>query len=190
MNRNAPYFQAAKAALINWNGMTPEAADQFIQTASKAEIEMQTGAHGSVYDASNKIAKELGLNAQEAYQFTQEVLGNSDSTKMLDEVKNRFAILRNQNQELADRLTAGLLLNACDDVHKGWTGRNASPFFGKKDIKDQQYQYNTSEMIGWKEVKSDLLFIEPIAQAVGIEINEDEMKRAYGERVLDYCQYY
>ena len=189
MNKNAPYFQAARAALINWSGLSPEEADKKIQEKSKAEIEMDTGAHGSVYDASNRIAKALGLNDKEAYQFTQEMLGNSESTQMLDEVKERFTIMRSQNPEIADKLTAELLLDACDDVHKGWTGRNASPFFGKKDVKDQQYQYNTSEMIGWKEVKADLLFLAPIANAVGMEIDENAMKQLYGERVLDYCQH-
>jgi hypothetical protein len=189
MNKNAPYFVAAKAALINWNSMSIEDANEFIETKSRAEIEQATGAYGSVYDASNRIAHALGLSDKEAYQFTQEMLGNSDSTAMLDKVKEQFALVKAQCPERAQELTAGLLLDACDDVHKGWTGRNASPFFGKKDIKDQQYQYGTSEMIGWKEVKADLLFLSPIADAVGLEINEDDMKRLYGERVLAYCQH-
>ena len=188
MSRNAPYYQAAKAALINWNGMAPEEATRFIETASKAEIELQTGAHGSVYDAAHRIAREMGLTEKEAYQFTQEMLGMSDSTAMLTEVRNAFETVRRNNPELVDHISANLLLDACDDIHKGWTGRNATPFFGKKDMKDQQYQYATSEMIGWKEVKADLLFLAPIAEAVGIQIDEETMKRVYGERVLAYCQ--
>jgi hypothetical protein len=168
--------------------MSPEEANKLITESPRAEIEMKTGAHGSVYDASYLIARKMGLSEKEAYQFTQEMLGLSDSTAMLTEVRNAFETILRDNPELVKQLSAGLLLDACDQVHCGWTGRNASPFFGKKDMKDQQYQYATSEMIGWKEVKADLLFIEPIANAVGIEIDEEEMKRRYGERVLEYCQ--
>lgn len=189
MNKNAPYFQAAKAALINWNGMSQKEAEQFIDAASRAEIEAATGAYGSVYDAANQVAKSLVLEKQEAYQLSQEMLGNVDTTKMIDDIKSRFEEARRVNPELAKQITTSFLLDVCDSIHKGWTGRNAAPFFGKKDIKDQQYQYNPSEMIGWGEVKADLLFLRPVADALGMEIDEDAMKRMYGERVLDYCQH-
>lgn len=188
MNRNAPYYQAAKAALINWNGMDPVEAQKLIETSSRAEIEAQTGAHGSVYDAAHSIGRGLGLEKEDLYEFTQEVLGFSDSTKMVDEVKNRFEILRTNNCEMADVMTSDLLLNASDEVHKGWTARNATPFFGKKDLKDQQYQYAPLELIGWKEVTSDLLFLRPVAEAVGIQIDENLMREVYRNRVFDYLR--
>lgn len=186
MNRNAPYYQAAKAALINWNGIDPEEAQKIIETKSRAEIENMTGAHGSVYDAANRLGLGLGLTGKDLYNFTREALGQTTETRMMDDVRERFQMLRARNTEIADVMTAKLLLDAIDEVHKGWTGRNATPFFGKKDMKDQQYQYTPLEMIGWKEVESDLLFLRPLAEAVGININEELMRNAYEDRVVEY----
>ena len=175
--------------MVNWQGMTPEEADHFLATSTRAQIEEKTKAHGSVADAARKIGSGLGLEGKELYQFTREMLGQTDSTEMLDEVKRRFELLRSNNPELADKLTANLLLDASDEVHKGWTARNATPFFGKKDSKGQQYQYTPLEMIGWKEVKSDLLFLRPVAEAVGININEDLMRQLYSDRVVEYFKH-
>lgn len=189
MNRNAPYYQAAKAALINWNGMDPVEAQKLIETGSRAEIEAQTGAHGSVYDAANRLGLGLGLTGKDLYDFTREALGQTTETRMIDDVRERFQMLRNHNPEMADIMTADLLLEASDEVHKGWTGRNATPFFGKKDIKDQQYQYNPLELIGFKEVKSDLLFLRPLAEQIGINVDEELLKQRYDARVESYLRH-
>jgi hypothetical protein len=189
MNRNAPYFLASKSALINWNGMAPEEAEHFIATAPLAEIEAATMAYGSVFDAVNKLAQSLELTKDETRQLMDEMFGRTDSTPMADSIKDKLEEAKRVNPELYKKITTGFLLDACDHVHRGWTGRNAAPFFGKKDIKDQQYQYGPSEIIGWKEVKADLLFIKPVADALGIEIDEEAMKRMYSERVLDYCKH-
>lgn len=184
MNRNAPYYLAAKDALINWNGMDPVAAQSMIENSTRAEIEQATGAHGSVFDAAKRIATELGLTPQETVLFTQEMLGTTQSTAQLEEVKGRLAVLSAANPEV-DKMLSSLVLDACDEIHKGWTGRNATPFFGKKDMKDQQYQYSTSEFIGWKEVKADFLFLSPVLDAVGISVSEDVLKATYAERVAE-----
>lgn len=189
MNRNAPYYQAAKDALINWNGMDPAEAQKLIETGSRAEIENMTGAHGSVYDAAHRLGLGLGLTGKDLHDFTEEALGKTVETHMMEEVKARFQILKDHNQTMADTMTADLLLEVSDAVHKGWTSRNATPFFGKKDMKDQQYQYAPLELIGFKEVKSDLLFLKPLAEQVGITINEELLHDRYNERVESYLRY-
>lgn len=189
-NREAPYFQAAKAALINWCGMSQEEAEQKIQTESRAAIEKQTGAHGSVYDAATRIAKEFSLDEKQTVGFINEVLGKTKETEMTELIKGKIETIKNNPyvSDLADRLEAKLALETCDAIHKGWTGRNSTPFFGAKDAKDQQYQYTPSEFIGWGEVKADLLFLKPVADSVGLNIDEASMKELYAERVVDYLE--
>lgn len=42
------------------------------------------------------------------------------------------------------------------------------------------------ELIGWKEVKSDLLFLNPILQSMGINIREEDLEKTYDDRVKDF----
>lgn len=42
------------------------------------------------------------------------------------------------------------------------------------------------ELIGWKEVKSDLLFLNPILQSMGVNIREEDLERAYDDKVKDF----
>ena len=43
-----------------------------------------------------------------------------------------------------------------------------------------------SELIGWKEAKADLLFVRPIFEAAGIEVNEEELEQVYNSRVKEF----
>lgn len=186
INREAPYFQTAKIALIQWNGKTPEEADKILSEQSVAEIENQVGARGSMTDAVMHIGEKLGLSTYESYILTQEVLGLTTSRTMTD-----LAISKVQ-QELASRdlegskeFAADLLISTADATHKGWTERNSGVFFGKKDIKDQQYQFATSDFIGFKEVQSDLFFITPIAEAIHLPVNSEELLREYHDVTVE-----
>ena len=38
-------------------------------------------------------------------------------------------------------------------------------------------------MIGWKETKSDLLFVSPILEAIGVNVNEEVLEAYYDKRV-------
>ena len=41
-------------------------------------------------------------------------------------------------------------------------------------------------MIGWKEAKADLLFVEPILNSMGISIDEKQLEQEYNSRVETY----
>lgn len=89
INREAPYFKAAKIALIQWNGKTPEEADKFLAEKSVSEIERAIIARGSMTDAAMHIGEKLGLSTYESYVFTQEVLGLTSSTTMTNLVSKK-----------------------------------------------------------------------------------------------------
>jgi hypothetical protein len=43
-------------------------------------------------------------------------------------------------------------------------------------------------LIGWNEVRSDLLFLTPVLEAVGVSVNEEVLSQAYHERVSNYME--
>lgn len=186
INRNAPYFETAKIALMQWSGKTLEEAEKFVAEKSMAEIEHAVVAYGSMSDAAMHIGGKLGLNAYESYVFSQEVLGRTASTAMTDLVHRKIQEeLASRSVEDAKQFASDLLISTADATHAGWTARKSGDFHGAKDRKDQQYQYTTSDFIGFKEVQSDLFFITPIAESIGLPVNSEELLQAYHDVTVE-----
>lgn len=187
LNRKAPYFKVAEAALINWNGMSPENARGACESWSWEKLEGECWASGSVASAAKSIGKYFGLNEQEQGAFVQEVLGKTDATPLLDGIADKVNAIM-QNPELANvgmHTMSNVVLDTIDDVHSQWMKDNAGQFFGKKEARGQQYQYLPTEMIGWREAKADLLFIEPICQSINVPVDQGLLQSMYEGRVED-----
>lgn len=67
-------------------------------------------------------------------------------------------------------------------VHDGWVRDNIKKF----NAREKKHQHMPSELIGWKEVKADLLFVRPIFEAAGLDVNEEELEQLYNGRVKDF----
>ena len=48
--------------------------------------------------------------------------------------------------------------------------------FNKKCDRKQLRQYAPLELIGWNEVKSDLLFLNPILKSIDVNVNDIKFK--------------
>lgn len=86
------------------------------------------------------------------------------------------------------RMDLDLMYDTLACVHNGWAQDNASLFFAKKQDRGQQYQYLPLELIGWNEVKNNLLFVEPILEKIGINIEEKELKDYYEQHVNKFLR--
>lgn len=165
-----PYYRVAKEALMKWNGLTEEQANEFIEKSDFEEIESQIGARNSMIYAIEELAKIIGLNEEEKQEFSKEIFGEVENQTIIEKAKNIQDTNRDANKEVLDMLRA---------VHDGWVKDNGHKFFAR----DKKIQHLPLEFIGWKEVKSDLLFVKPIAEAVGINVDEKQLEKAYDERV-------
>lgn len=182
-----PYYIVAKDALMNWNGLTEEQADKIIEESSFEEIEGQIGARNSITNAVYSIGQSLKSGDKSTEHLLDRVLGIDDSfdalglwTKMLDSGDTTYAsqsyLSYKRNRQ------AMLVLDAMEAVHNGWVKDNAGQFFGKKADQRKQYQYLPIELIGWKEAKSDLLFIKPIVEFIGGECIEEDIKSLWEKK--------
>ena len=173
-----PYQNVAKAALMNWNGLTEEQANQKIQTESVQELESQVYAMSSMEHATLGVANELGLGEEEKEQLWNAVINGPENAEIFSTVA--------QN---ANGFTNEQILNVLSTIHDGWVIDNSSDkTFQKKVDREQLRQYAPLELIGWNEVQSDLLFLNPILSSIGVSVNENQLSASYHERVAKYFE--
>lgn len=173
-----PYKNVAKAALINWNGLSEEEANAIIQTESVQELENQVYAMGSMKYAVVGIAKQAGLNEEETTKFFEAVINGPENAEI-------FGIVSEKMQGFTEEQKLGVLTT----IHDGWVVDNSSEkTFNKKVDRQQLRQYAPLELIGWNEVRSDLLFLNPVLASVGVQVDEVALAQAYHNRVANYME--
>lgn len=173
-----PYQNVAKAALVNWNGLSEGEAEVKIQNESVKELEEQVGAMNSIKYAVIGIAKQAGLNETETTNFFEAVVNGPEDAEIFREVANKVQGFTNEQE-----------LDVLSIIHDGWVVDNSNEkTFNKKVDRQQLRQYAPIELIGWNEVESDLLFLNPILSSVGVKVDEEQLSVAYHKRVEDYMK--
>ena len=173
-----PYQNIAKKALINWNGLTEQEATEKINNETVEQLESQVYAMDSVKFAVIGIGKEIGLTEEEITNFFTVVVNGPENSELFNLISSKISGISEQQK-----------LNILSVIHDGWVVSNSSEKkFNKKVDRQQLRQYAPLELIGWNEVKSDLLFLEPILSSVGVSVNEETLQKAYYERVADYLE--
>ena len=182
-----PYYMAAKEALMNWNGLSEEEAVKKINTESFDEIEAQVYAQSSMEAAMEGIAKYIGIPKN---RFEEKLLFDDladliyegrFNTPLRNSIKNVVRRNSEANGKGKDDYN-DLIMSTLFEVHDAWVRNNSKKF----NSRDKKYQHMPSELIGWKEVKADLLFVKPIFEAMGIEVNEEELEKVYNARVKEF----
>lgn len=169
-----PYYQVAKQALMKWDGLTEEKAKAVIASQTFAQIDSQVYAKGSMDYAIEGICKTLHLSDSQKSKLTEFVYdGNNQEfiTELLGNTAESAGISQNS-----------LVMSTLFRVHDGWVKDNAKKF----NVRDKKYQHMPSELIGWEEVKSDLIFVRPIFEDAGVEIDEDALHKEYNRRVKEF----
>ena len=84
--------------------------------------------------------------------------------------------LRNEDTDKAREVenAVNLIMDTLFHVHDGWVKDNVKKF----NAREKKHQHMPSELIGWNEAKADLLFVRPIFEAAGIEVNEEELEQS------------
>lgn len=171
-----PYQNVAKEALINWNGLSEEEATTKINTESVEQLEGQVYALDSVKYAVIGLAKQINLEEEKTIDFFDAVVNGPTDAQIFVDVKNKSQGLSEEKQ-----------LEILATIHDGWVKNNANEkTFNKKVDRQQLRQYAPIDLIGWNEVRNDLLFLKPILASVGVQVNEQQLSQTYHERVNQY----
>ncbi|MGN1201246.1 MAG: hypothetical protein ACI4R8_03205 [Candidatus Caccovivens sp.] len=166
------YRTIAKNALMSWNGLSEEEASQVVENSNFENLENQVWAKTSIKSAVFAISAYLNLN--NGAEFESAVLGQ-DNPEMTDKQEN---VLNEVAKKARDVDVADMTIYALKCIHDGWVVDNAKKFV-KEGREAKKYQHLPLEMIGWKEATADLLFLEPILNDIGLEVNKDKLKSAY-----------
>ena len=193
------YKQIARDALMSWNDLTEEEATQKVQESSNEELEQQVGAEGSINNALKGFQKYSQEYFKNIYGAGQPI--SEHDIELFKEVimtgKYRNGPVRDFYYIMMQKIgfdgdftrTKELVLSILSTIHDGWVKDNAKLFFTKKADRGQQFQYLPLELIGWEEVKSDLVFLRPILKDMGLDLfTEEELESAYNERVQAFLK--
>lgn len=173
-----PYQNVAKAALINWNDLSEEEANTKIENETIQQLEGQVYAMNSMKYAVIGIAEQTALTEEEAINFFDAVINGPENSIIFETVSQK-----------AQNFTDAQKLAVLSTIHDGWVKDNSSEkTFNKKVDRQQLRQYAPLELIGWNEAKSDLLFLNPILNSIGVQVNEQQLSQAYHTSVADYME--
>ena len=178
-----PYRKVAMDALINWNGMNESDALKIVTTESFDELDSRCYAESSVSCAALKLAQILGLSDNGCAEFVDVVLAK-DHVEIEEYDKLHYSRaqkawrdrVKNDNYEI---------LNILSEIHDKWVEGNASKF-NKEGREGKRYQHLPIELIGWKEAKADLLFVKPVLNAIGVEVNEEKLQTEFNRHCAEY----
>ena len=186
-----PYRKVAEKALYEWNYKYAEEyqdnqdaalkrAHDEAETLSFEELESNVWAQGSMTYAIEGIAnylKEQGmeLTPEEIEQYKKAVFEGPENAEIFKTVQDRIGQLEDPNK---------LMISTLSDIHDGWVKDNQKKFFAR----EKKHQHMPLELIGWNEVKSDLLFLRPILEASGLEIDESTLEGTYKDTVLKFLE--
>lgn len=189
-----PYRKVAKEALMSWNGLSEEEASDKVRYEDFDELEGQVYAKDSMQYAIDGIIKYSKKEGISEIDFNDkdniEILNRSkerlekyifgDDRFSYSQVLNGEEInLRREMFFLKDINPEELALTCLESIHDGWVKDNQKKFMAR----EKKHQHMPLELIGWKEAKSDLLFLRPILEATGIEVDEQKLEKAYNDKV-------
>lgn len=197
------YKQIAKDALMSWNGLSEEEATKVVQESSNEELESQVYAQGSIDAAikgfqkysqeylKNKNGYEQPISEQDMETFKEIIMTgdyrNGSTNDFFETVKKQMGLGReNTDEKQIAEDTRNMVISVLSTIHDGWVHDNQKKFFAR----DKKYQHMPIELIGWKEAKSDLLFLKPILEAMDLSayISEEDLEKAYNQRVQAFLE--
>ncbi len=183
---DVPYHKAAKEAIMAWNGASEEEATAAIESQSYDQLENQCWATGSMESGLKgmlKYLQEQGVDVSDINpdDLHADVFGPAEATESVAQT-GALAALGEKIKGL--EAPEALVVDTLSTIHDDWTRSpgNAKKFFAR----DKKYQHMPIELIGWKEAKSDLLFLKPILEGAGVEVSDDELQISYYERVAAF----
>ena len=175
-----PYKEIALYALVKWNGVEEDKALEMIDTLSNEELEGQVWASGSVNHAIDSIALKLGLSEEDKKAFSDACYNGPENAPIFNKVGSLI-----NNQKDKEKFVLGIL----SDIHDGWVVDNSSEkTFNKKKDRKQLRQYLPLPLIGFNEVKSDLIFLKPILASCGLDTDSLRLEGAYHGQLQDFIQ--
>lgn len=173
-----PSREIAKRAKMAWDGLSEEEATIEANKGTGKDAIDSVWAGKSVSDAIEGICTELNLTEEEKEELIKATYDGPENEELFNTVVSKI-----QSHPEKERM----IINILSGIHDGWVVDNAGRFDEKLE-KGQARQYAPLELIGWNEATSDLLFLEPILNSLGVEVNMELLQNEFYKRLAEYVE--
>lgn len=163
-----------KDALINWDydhetmEEKEKAAEERLATIENPEIGepiYNDVVNGSVESAIRGLKEVLKLDDEMVKKLREDIVTKNEvSPEVAEKLHNLFS-----NEKLLDVLSL---------IHDGWVKENGNKFEGRP----KNYQFVQLELLPFEEAVADLLFIKPILEAAGIQVDMERLEKDFSRR--------
>lgn len=159
-------------AKMRWDNLTlDQARDEVLKKHSGRDIS-DSITYGSEMSSIEAIQKMCNLT-------------NEQKEKLIEDVYTKNQI----SSDLAEKIRINMgesieknILEILSQIHDNWVQNNGSKFQARK----KDYQFVDLKLLPFNEVESDLIFLQPILEAVGIEINLLKLKETFFSMQNEY----
>ena len=165
MENNSIEMKIAKIAASNWGQQEPTTIEEAKGITWGSEVVAINGMARVLKLDSEDVEKLVGTKEQDGEIYTQEVISEDIASKI------RSAISRSDKNES--------VLEILSTIHDEWVKNNSNNFLkvnDKGERRNKERQFVPLELLDWGEVQSALLFLKPILEASGIELDEKELR--------------
>lgn len=162
-------MKIAKTAAENWGQNEPQNLD---------EAKAITG--GSEVSSIKGIISVLGLDPSLEVQllddiYNKETISPGIAEKIQFAMKDKADVFQSSDKLVIDMLSI---------IHDSWVKNNPNKFL--QEGRNKEYQFAPLMLLNWPEAKSDLLFIKPILEAAGIELDEEALKDQFEVMQMEF----
>jgi len=173
--KNTVMGQITRDALMNWNGLGLEDAEKQVQEYGSADIASNNVTYGSELNSIKGIAQAIGLTEEQTKQLVADInTQDRVSPELASEISARI-----QSKGLEQTI-----IEILDVVHDSWVKDNPNKF----EARPKNYQFVTLKLLDFKEASLDLLFLQPILEACGLNINTMALKDEFLQEQEQYLQ--
>lgn len=156
-------------ALMNWNGLSKSEAIEKTEELGNAERASNEVTYGSEMASIDGISQILGLSKEEIEIMTSDInTRDAVSEELASKVKN----------QLEEKGLNASVIEILSVIHDNWVKSNGNKFEDPKRM-GKLYQFVDLKLLDFNEAKLDLLFLRPILEANGIEIDEVALQQEF-----------
>lgn len=156
-------------ALMNWNGLSKSEAIEKTEELGNAERASNEVTYGSEMASIDGISQILGLSKEEIEIMTSDInTRDAVSEELASKVKS----------QLEEKGLNASVIEILSVIHDNWVKSNGNKFEDPKRM-GKLYQFVDLKLLDFNEAKLDLLFLRPILEANGIEIDEVALQQEF-----------
>lgn len=159
-------------AKMRWDKLSKSQAEAIIDMYNSEREIRDCITYGSEINAVNGIEKICTLTEAEKDKLLFDIYNNNQISKELAE-KIRIKITENMEDNILEILS---------NIHDEWVKNNGNKFQARK----KDYQFVDLRLLPFSEVESDLIFLQPILEACGIDIDIIKLKETFSKKQNEF----